>query len=302
MNFGTVLYESKERVATITLNRPERFNAINETMPEDIAKAFGHANNDDSVHVVVLTGAGRGFCGGYDLKAYAEKPGSNPAIQEMPWDPMIDYNFMSRCTQNFMSIWRCHKPVIARVHGDAVAGGSDIALCCDIIIMNEKARIGYPPSRVWGCPTTAMWVYRLGAEKAKQMLFTGDLISGTKAEEIGLIFQSVPLEDLDEAVNHLTNRIKGVPKNQLMMMKMMVNQAYENMGLASTQTIATLFDGMARHSPEGVWFKQRTEEVGFKQAVAERDSGDPIPGSKKYELKTFDMATGRSLKLPCLLP
>ena len=280
MDFGTVLYESKDRVATITLNRPERFNAISETMPEDIATAFGHANNDDSVHVVVLTGAGRGFCGGYDLKAYAEKPGTNPAIQEMPWDPMIDYNFMSRCTQNFMSIWRCHKPVIARVHGDAVAGGSDIALCCDIIIMNEKARIGYPPSRVWGCPTTAMWVYRLGAEKAKQMLFTGDLISGTKAEEIGLIFQSVPLEELDETVDQLTSRIKGVPKNQLMMMKMMVNQAYENMGLASTQTIATLFDGMARHSPEGVWFKQRTEEVGFKQAVAERDSGDPIPGSK----------------------
>jgi enoyl-CoA hydratase len=281
MNFGTVLYESKERVATITLNRPERFNAISETMPEDIAAAFGHANNDDSVHVVVLTGAGRGFCGGYDLKAYAEKPGANPGIQEMPWDPMIDYNLMSRCTQNFMSIWRCHKPVIARVHGDAVAGGSDIALCCDIIIMNEKARIGYPPSRVWGCPTTAMWVYRLGAEKAKQMLFTGDLISGTKAEEIGLVFQSTPLEELDETVNQLTNRIKGVPKNQLMMMKMMVNQAYENMGLASTQTIATLFDGMARHTPEGVWFKQRTEEVGFKQAVAERDSGDPIPGSKK---------------------
>ena len=280
MNFGTVLYESKERVATITLNRPERFNAISETMPEDIAAAFGHANNDDSVHVVVLTGAGRGFCGGYDLMAFAEKPGTNPGIQDMPWDPMIDYNFMSRCTQNFMSIWRCHKPVIARVHGDAVAGGSDIALCCDIIIMNEKARIGYPPSRVWGCPTTAMWVYRLGAEKAKQMLFTGDLISGTKAQEIGLIFQSVPLEELDEAVNQLTNRIKGVPKNQLMMMKMMVNQAYENMGLASTQTFATLFDGMARHSPEGIWFKQRAEEVGFKQAVAERDSGDPIPGSK----------------------
>jgi enoyl-CoA hydratase len=281
MNFGDVLYESRERVATITLNRPERFNAISETMPEDIAAAFGHANNDDSVHVVVLTGAGRGFCGGYDLKAYAEKSGTNPAIQDMPWDPMIDYNFMSRCTQSFMSIWRCHKPVIARVHGDAIAGGSDIALCCDIIIMNAKARIGYPPSRVWGCPTTAMWVYRLGAEKAKQMLFTGDLISGTKAAEMGLILQAVPLEKLDETVSQLTNRIKGVPKNQLMMMKMLVNQAYENMGLASSQTIATLFDGMARHSPEGVWFKQRAEEVGFKQAVSERDSGDPIPGSKK---------------------
>jgi enoyl-CoA hydratase len=281
MNFGDVLYESKDRVATITLNRPERFNAISETMPDDIAEAFEHANNDDAVHVVVLTGAGRGFCGGYDLKAYAEKSGENPAIQEMPWDPMIDYKFMNRCTQKFMSIWRCHKPVIARVHGDAVAGGSDIALCSDIIIMNEEARIGYPPSRVWGCPTTAMWVYRLGAEKAKQMLFTGDLISGKRAAEMGLVFQSVPLAELDETVNRLANRIKGVPKNQLMMMKMMVNQAYENMGLASTQTIATLFDGMARHTPEGVWFKKRAEEVGFKQAVAERDSGDPIPGSKK---------------------
>jgi enoyl-CoA hydratase len=145
----------------------------------------------------------------------------------------------------------------------------------------EKARIGYPPSRVWGCTTTAMWVYRLGAENAKQMLFTGDLISGKKAKEIGLIFQSVPLEELDEAVSQLTNRIKGVPKNQLMMIKMIVNQAYENMGLASTQTIATLFDGMARHSPEGIWLKKRAEEAGFKRAVAERDSGDPIPGSKK---------------------
>jgi len=280
IEFGTVLYESKERVATITLNRPERFNAISETMPDDIAEAFGYANDDDSVHVVVLTGAGRGFCGGYDLKAFAENPGENPGIQEMPWDPMIDYRFMSRCTQNFMSIWRCHKPVIARVHGDAVAGGSDIALCCDIIIMNEKARIGYPPSRVWGCPTTAMWVYRLGAEKAKRMLFTGDLISGKRAEEMGLILKSTPLEELDDVVNQFVNRMKGVPKNQLMMMKLMVNQAYENMGLASTQTMATLFDGMARHTPEGVWFKQRAEEVGFKQAVDERDSGDPIPGGK----------------------
>ena len=198
----------------------------------------------------------------------------------MPWDAMIDYNFMNRCTQNFMTIWRCSKPVIAKINGDAVAGGSDIALCCDITIMNEKARIGYPPARVWGCPTTAMWVYRLGLEKAKYMLFTGDLVNGRKAEEMGLIHQAVPLKGLDRAVNLLTDRIKGVPKNQLMMMKMTVNQAYENMGLASSQTIATLFDGIARLSPEGVHFKQRSEEVGFKQAVSERDSGDPIPGSK----------------------
>ncbi len=280
MDFGDVIYESKDRVATVTLNRPKKLNAISETMPEDIAAAFNHAATDDSVHVIVLTGKGRGFCSGYDLNYFAENPEEHLGIQEMPWDAMIDYNFMNRCTQNFMTIWRCSKPVIAKINGDAVAGGSDIALCCDITIMNEKARIGYPPARVWGCPTTAMWVYRLGLEKAKYMLFTGDLVNGRKAEEMGLIHQAVPLKGLDRAVNLLTDRIKGVPKNQLMMMKMTVNQAYENMGLASSQTIATLFDGIARHSPEGVHFKQRSEEVGFKQAISERDSGDPIPGSK----------------------
>ena len=268
-----------DRVATITLNRPEKFNAITERMPRDLMKTVEQAANDDSVHVIVLTGAGRGFCGGYDLNVFAE--GDNPATQEMPWDAMVDYQFMRRCTDSFMSLWRCPKPVIAKVNGDAVAGGSDIALCADIIIMNEEARIGYPPARVWGCPTTAMWVYRLGAERAKRMLFTGDLVTGREAEKMGLILQAVSLDKLDDAVQNLVDRIKGVPKNQLAMSKMLVNQAYDNMGLASTQTLATLFDGFARHSPEGVAFKARAEELGFKQAVTERDSGDPIPGGKK---------------------
>ena len=230
MDFGDVIYESKDRVATITLNRPKKLNAISETMPEDIAAAFNHAAADDSVHVIVLTGKGRGFCSGYDLNYFAENREEHLGIQEMPWDAMIDYNFMNRCTQNFMTIWRCSKPVIAKINGDAVAGGSDIALCCDITIMNEKARIGYPPARVWGCPTTAMWVYRLGLEKAKYMLFTGDLVNGRKAEEMGLIHQAVPSKELDRAVNLLTDRIKGVPKNQLMMMKMTVNQAMKTWG------------------------------------------------------------------------
>ena len=278
MNFGDICYKAGECVATITLNRPEKFNAITERMPGDLVKAVERATNDDSVHAIVLTGAGRGFCGGYDLSIFAEK--DNPAIQEMPWDAMIDYRFMRHCTDSMMSLWRCPKPVIARVNGDAVAGGSDIALCADIIIMNEDARIGYPPARVWGCPTTAMWVYRLGAERAKRMLFTGDLVTGREAEKMGLILQAVPLDQLDDTVQTLLDRIRGVPKNQLAMSKMLVNQTYENMGLAGTQTLATLLDGFARHSPEGVAFKTRAEEVGFKQAVAERDSGKPIPGSK----------------------
>lgn len=279
MQIGDLEYEVSERVATIKLNRPDQFNAITGRMPGNLVDAVERASNDNSVHVIVLTGAGRGFCGGYDLKEFAE--GDSPAIQEMPWDAMLDYQFMRRCTDSFMSLWRCPKPVIARVNGDAVAGGSDIALCADLVVMNECARIGYPPARVWGCPTTAMWVYRLGTERAKRMLFTGDLVSGAEAEKMGLILQAVPEDQLDDTVKALVERIKGVPKNQLAMMKTLINQAYDNMGLNSTQTLATLFDGIARHSPEGVAFKSRAEEAGFKQAVAERDSGDPIPGSKK---------------------
>lgn len=279
MQIGDLEYEVSDRIATITLNRPDKFNAISARMPGNLADAVERASHDHSVHVIVLTGAGRGFCGGYDLKEFAED--DSAAIQDMPWDAMIDYQFMRRCTDSFMSLWRCPKPVIAKVNGDAVAGGSDIALCADLVVMNESARIGYPPARVWGCPTTAMWIYRLGAERAKRMLFTGDLISGTEAESMGLILQAVPEDQLDDTVNKLAARIKGVPKNQLAMMKTLVNQSYDNMGLNSTQTLATLFDGFARHSPEGVAFKSRAEEAGFKQAVAERDSGDPIPGSKK---------------------
>lgn len=281
MQIGDLEYNVNERVATITLNRPDKFNAITERMPGDLSEAVERAGDDDSAHVIVITGAGRGFCGGYDLNEFAEAESDNPAIQDMPWDAMIDYRFMRRCTDSFMSLWRCPKPVIAKVNGDAVAGGSDIALCADMIVMSDSARIGYPPARVWGCPTTAMWVYRLGAERAKRMLFTGDLVSGSEAEEMGLILQAVPAENLDATVKSLADRIKGVPKNQLAMMKTLVNQAYDNMGLNSTQTLATLFDGIARHSPEGVAFKARAEEAGFKQAVAERDSGKPIPGSKK---------------------
>jgi enoyl-CoA hydratase len=198
----------------------------------------------------------------------------------MPWDPMKDYRGMKANTDDFLSIWRSYKPVICKVHGYAVAGGSDIALCADIIIMEENARIGYMPARVWGCPTTAMWVYRLGAEKAKRMLLTGDTVDGRTAEKMGLIYQAVPKKDLDRAVEALAKRMAGVPRNQLMMQKLMINQAYDNMGLAGTQMIATLFDGITRHTPEGAWFKNYAEEQGFHAAVKWRDSGKDIPSGK----------------------
>lgn len=281
MTFATLIYETAGRIARISLNRPERLNAIDEKMPGEIRAAVERANADDGIHVIVLQGAGRGFCSGYDLKAFAETAGENPGVQSMPWDPMVDYRFMKQCTDDFFSLWRSYKPVICKVHGHAVAGGSDIALCADIVIMAEDAKIGYPPARVWGCPTTAMWVFRIGAEKAKRMLLTGDLIDGRQAKEMGLVYDAVPAAELDAAVDALASRMAGVPKNQLMMQKLMINQAYENMGLASTQMIATLFDGITRHSPEGMWFKAYSEEHGFHEAVRLRDSGEPIPGSKR---------------------
>tara|TARA_R110002110_G_scaffold406421_1_gene626297 strand:- start:102340 stop:103245 length:906 start_codon:yes stop_codon:yes gene_type:complete len=283
MNYSTLTYRSSDRIARITLNRPERLNAISLQMPAELANAVDRANRDDSVHVIILTGAGRAFCSGYDLIDFAESEGEQPGSQlgsadktAGPWDPMSDYYAMQQNTQDFMSLWRSYKPVIARVHGPAVAGGSDIALACDMVVMADEAVIGYPPARVWGCPTTAMWVYRLGAEKAKRMLLTGDLVGGQEAVRLGLVLESLPLGDLDDRVEQLAQRMAGVPKNQLMMQKLMINQAYDNMGLQSTQMVATLFDGITRHSPEGVWFKQRAEAVGFKQAVQERDSGEPI--------------------------
>ena len=281
MKLETLLYEVDGRIARITLNRPGRLNAINREMPREIRLAVEEANRDERVHVIVLAGAGRAFCSGYDLKMFAEEKHVGDLIQEMPWDPMQDYRIMKGYTDDMFSLWRSYKPTICKVHGYAVAGGSDIALCADIVIMAEDAKIGYMPARVWGCPTTAMWVYRLGAEKAKRMLLTGDKVDGKTAKAMGLVYDAVPAKKLDAAVEVLAARMAGVPQNQLMMQKLMINQAYENMGIANTQMVATLFDGITRHSPEGVWFKQHAEAHGFHEAVAWRDSGKPIPQGKE---------------------
>lgn len=276
MNYTTLIYQTEGRIARITLNRAERLNAINNEMPGEIAAAIEEAGTDDAVHVIVLAGAGRAFCAGYDLKLYAETKGPASFSQEMPWDPMKDYALMGRNTEHFMSIWRSYKPVICKVHGYASAGGSDIALCSDIVVMAEDAKIGYPPARAWGCPTTAMWVYRIGAERAKRMLLTGDYVDGVEAARMGLVHKAVPASELDDEVEALAQRMAGVPRSQLMMQKLMINQALDNMGLQTTQMIATLFDGITRHAPPGIAFKKHAEAAGFKAAVQARDSGGPI--------------------------
>jgi len=278
-----VLYERDGRIARITLNRPEVMNAIDDDLPRLLSEAINRADQDPKVHVMILSGAGKAFCAGYDLTYYAEGASQNKVVQDMPWDPVQDYQFMWANTQHWMSMFRALKPVICKVHGFAVAGGSDIALCADLTIMADTAKIGYMPTRVWGCPTTAMWVYRLGPEKAKRMMFTGDKITGREAADMGLVLQSVPEAELDQTVEALAQRMATVPVNQLAMQKMVINQTMEAT-LNQTQRLATVFDGITRHSPEGMNFLARVDQVGWKQAVQERDNGSfdwtanqPIP-------------------------
>ncbi len=288
--------ETNPRIARLKLDRPERFNAISDAMPAEIRAAVDWANEDDEVHVIVVEGAGKGFCGGYDLAASAESHVEHPCQQEKtPWDPMVDYSFMKRNTEHFMSLWRSPKPTIAKVHGAAVAGGSDIALCCDLLVMAEDARIGYMPTRVWGCPTTAMWTYRLGPTRAKQLMFTGDMIDGRTAAEWGLANAVVPRAELEAATRKLAERIAGVPRGHLAMHKMVVNQVMLTMGLEQSQMMATVFDGITRHNPEGLWFRRYAQENGFKAAVQWRDSGRPIPegDEARAQIRAMDAARQR---------
>jgi len=261
--FGNVKAEPDEknpRVARVLLNRPERLNAIDDQLPAQLREAVEWAQAQPEIHVIVLEVAGRAFCSGYDLKDFAQGRADHPCQQERsPWDPMDDYATMKRYTEDFMSLWRCSKPTIAKIHGYAVAGGSDIAMCCDLIVMEDKARIGYMPTRVWGCPTTAMWTYRLGPMRAKQMMFTGDTLTGTQAAEWGLATRAVPLEDLEHAVRELADRIAGVPKSHLAMHKMLVNQVMLTQGLEQTQMFATVFDGITRHI-QGRWYYEESRE------------------------------------------
>lgn len=287
----TLTYHTTGRIARITLNRPERGNGITLDMPVELAACVEQANLDPEIHVIALSGNGKGFCGGYDLVTSAEQrmadegqtaawpEGSpmDPLVQQANhdpggvWDPMVDYAMMSRNVRGFMSLFHSDKPVVCKVHGFCVAGGTDMALCSDLIIIEDKAKIGYPPARVWGVPTTALWVFRIGPEKTKRLLFTGDSLSGSEAVEWGLASESASADQLDERFESLLERIARLPVNQLMMMKLLVNQTMMNQGLFSSQICGTVFDGLARHTKEGYQFQQRAAEAGFKRAVQERD-------------------------------
>ncbi len=264
----TVRYEVDGSVATITLDRPDRLNAIVPELIDDLETALDRAEADREVRAIRLRGAGRAFCAGYDIGWGAEM--MRDAEGDRPWDPIADYQTMTRYVSAYMRLWRSPKPVIAQVHGYCVGGGTDFALCSDLIVCAEDCQIGYPPARVWGSPTTSMWVYRLGLERAKRLLLTGDPLDGRTAVAWGLASEAVPADRLEDAGLALARRVAQLPANQLHMMKLLVNQAYEQMGLSVTQLVGTLLDGAARHTPEGVDFSQRAME-DVRRAVAERD-------------------------------
>jgi enoyl-CoA hydratase len=265
----TVLYEIEGAVTTLTLNRPARLNTIVPELITELNAALDRAQADRDVRVIRLRGAGRSFCAGYDIGWGAEM--MREAESGGPWDPVLDFQGMSRYVDTYMRLWRSPKPVIAQVHGFCVGGGTDFALCSDLIVCAEDCRIGYPPARVWGSPTTAMWIYRLGLERAKRLLLTGDPVDGRRAVEWGLASEAVPEAQLDDAARALAERVAKLPANQLQMMKLLVNQAYEQMGLPVTQLIGTLLDGAARHTPEGTEFSRKAmDDLG--RTIAERDA------------------------------
>ena len=291
MDLQTLSYVRDGRVGRVTLDRPERGNGLTPRLIQELATVVEHADLDPQVHVILLAGNGSGFCGGYDLVDSAEGQGTrDPADLERPdgaptdpavmaanhdphatWDPMVDHGMMSRNVRAFMSLFHASTPVVCKVHGFCVAGGTDLALCSDLVVIAEDAKIGYPPARVWGSPTTALWTSRFGAQRANRLLFTGDCLSGTEAVEWGLAIESAPADQLDARAEELVQRIARMPLNQLRMMKLLVNQQVHDQGLYATQLLGTVFDGIARHTAEGYAFQQRAAEAGFRQAVRERD-------------------------------
>jgi len=274
MTFETLVYTTDGAIATITLSRPNELNTIVPPMPEEFEAAINLAVKDASIKVIILRGAGRSFCAGYDFGGgfhlWDEYITTNGA-----WDAGKDFAWATAQglapTQKFMSMWRAPKPVIAQVHGWCVGGGSDTALCADIVIASEDARIGTPYSRMWGCYLSGMWLYRLGLTKAKEYALTGKPLSGREAADVGLINRAVPFAQLEGTVRQMARQLASIPLSQLAAMKLVVNQAYENMGLNSTQTLGPILDGLMRNTPDAIDFIRLAEKDGVRAAIAARD-------------------------------
>ncbi len=269
----SVRTETAEGVRSIILCRAQEYNTITPELRDELGAAIDAADADREVRVILVRAEGPAFCAGYGLDWSTAAQASEPTPDRV-WDSVADYQMMSRFVATYLKLWYASKPTIAAVHGWCIAGGTDLVLCADLIVAAENAVFGYPPSRVWGTPTTAMWVYRLGLERAKRYLLTGDEIPAAEAARIGLILEVVPDDELEARATALAARMARLPLNQLQMLKLLCNQTVENMGMASSRTLGILFDGIARHTQEGRDFVARAQDAGFRQAVRERD--DPF--------------------------
>ena len=288
---ATLRTELDSGVFVITLARAREYNTITPQLRDELAAAIDAGDAEHEAHVILLRAEGPAFCAGYELEGSTAAQ-SRETEDKAPdrrrsrvWDSVADLRMMSRYVATYMKLWYAAKPTIAAVQGWCIGGGTDMVLCADLIVAGESARFGYPPSRVWGTPTTAMWVYRMGLERAKRYMLTGDEIPAKKAAEIGLILETVPDAELDAHARALARRMAQVPTTQLVMLKLLANQTAENMGLAASRTLGTLFDGIARHTQEGLDFVSRARDVGFRQAVRDRDDPFGNYGSRKREEK-----------------
>jgi enoyl-CoA hydratase len=281
VTYTTLRAATREGVREIVLTRAAEYNTITPTLRDELAAALDEAEADREARSILLRAEGRAFCAGYGLDWSTQAQAREDARSERAWDSVADHQMMSRFVDVYMKLWHARKPTIAAVQGWCIGGGTDMVLCADLVVAGESASFGYPPARVWGTPTTAMWVYRMGVEKAKRYLLTGDEIPARKAAEIGLILEAVPDAELEGHAFALAARIARLPLNQLVMLKMLCNQTVEQMGLANTRLLGTLFDGIARHTQEGLDFVARAGEVGFREAVRERDDPFEDYGSRK---------------------
>lgn len=271
---GETLYtEDRNRVRHVVLSRAAEYNTITPTLRDELSAAIDAADADPEVRVILLRAEGPAFCAGYGLDWSTAAQAATDGGDRV-WDSVADMGVIGSFVDVYLKLWYARKPTIAAVQGWCIAGGTDMVLCADLIIAGESASFGYPPARVWGTPTTAMWVYRMGLERAKRYLLTGDEIPAPEAADIGMILECVPDERLLEYATALAERMARLPLNQLQMLKLLCNQTVENMGFASSRTLGTLFDGIARHTQEGLDFVARAQEAGFRQAVRERD--DPF--------------------------
>ncbi len=273
-----VLYEERDGIAIVTLNRPEKKNTLNDAVIQGVADGIDAAWKSAEVAAVVLRGAGDTFTAGYDLTAGPGQSWATPygapwvEAREGAWDPVRDWQFMGNNVRRFMKIWDCPKPVLGEIQGWAIGGATDLVLCCDLLYMADDAHIGYAPSRIFGTPTTMLWVYRLGLEHAKQFLLTGRAIDAATAYRIGLVSEVLPPDRLSEHVEAEARRFRNIPANQLALNKLLINQAFENMGLRTSQLLGTLFDGVTRHTEEAYRWQESFAEKGFRQVIRERDA------------------------------